>query len=110
MTDQEVLQASIQKAIDGGYILILDNTRNDLKDPRAIVGWLIKENRTDLVLFDQCFCRALFGSDSVYDMTHVIQPDNTYRMHTVPAWQYHGTQMFLAEDRIEYLRKHLGDI
>lgn len=123
LSDKEVLEAAIEKAIDGGW----DCFDTDLSK----WDWHVAEGRIwplhmsfttnesvglitytspvyDLyrIVFNHEFCKALWGEN--WKLPRTKDAEEIFLEYGfMPHWQYHGTQMFLAEDRIDYLRRHL---
>lgn len=121
MTNKEILEKAIQKAIDGGYALPLNDERldkyeiaddglyddSDFEHPRELALSM------EAIIFNHDFAKALWGdkpitspfmidAQTALDCTHP-----TYK--TQPNWQYHLQQMAIADDPIKYLGEHLDD-
>ena len=83
MTNQEILESAIQKAIDGGWERNLNY--------EALINGTSYFN-----VFDHDFAKALWGEEDI----PLPQPhDNLSQLN----WAYHLQQMVLAEDPIKYL-------
>jgi hypothetical protein len=120
MSDQEILEKAIQKAIDGGWTV-----GRQIKFEKSM-GWVqvgdgpeepeVTENgvtarmtqllgETD-ILYDKGFAKALWG-DKFF--TPVIRDDTgtTVGMIKQTPWKHHLRQMVIAEDPIKYLGENL---
>jgi hypothetical protein len=133
MTNQQILEQAIQKAIDGGF--------ND----SATASWIRKlmtdtpeESRrfSPMLIFNHDFAKALWGEDLVciFDESEVCNGTNEegeeyWRCSETSSygnsihgewgwadddtdgvkkqWQYHLQQMVIAEDPIKYLGENL---
>lgn len=99
MSNQEILEKAIQKAIDGGWKKPYG--WDDLEWNGS--SWHTFEWGIDLntVIFSQAFSKALWGQVSTVnnDVPHVGTP--------LPLWQYHLQQMVIADDPIKYLGENI---
>lgn len=98
MSDGEVLEKAIQKAIDNGWDILSSTERSGFNvGPSYYGGWFVQwsddpedENtliESDIeVIFNHDFAKALWGE----------APKR-------PGWQYHLQQMVVADDPIKYL-------
>jgi hypothetical protein len=86
MTDQEILERAIQKAIAGGW-----------EDGKAILK-LGAVRAPQAFIFNHDFAKALWGD---------MHPMNDHIPNWQLAWQYHLMQMVIAEDPIQYLGKNI---
>lgn len=124
MSNQEILEKAIKKAIDGGwkfpfgantyeihkYIKAqpesiafgLREGWQDDDDPGHLEGhWSIQE-----LIFNHDFAKALWGEKhSAHEGQFV---DGAHGMRWIPDWQYHLQQMVIADDPIKYLGDHLN--
>lgn len=111
MTDSEVLQKAIERAIENGWKtnifwddMLSQPTIYDGDGGYAYVNPLS-------ILFDHDFARALFGEEELERATsndHIkIKGNFTRPVRGHEGWQYHIQQLALAEDRIGYLREYL---
>lgn len=119
-TDQEVLQAAIDKAIDGGWRgdLLSDFYLESQPDGLVRVYWDNTEWSVLDVIFNHTFAQALWGeahSMKRHKATRFF-PEGSIHCTSCgigsssgrwSCWQYHIQQMAIAEDRIDYLRRHL---
>lgn len=138
MTDQEILEHAISKAIDGGWsdhrgleaIEFVKATNFTV----TLKGWVefVDEGHTDEsqteieyyfseIIFNHDFAKALFGEKTTNGGTIKYFPTD-YLTHEVirfqpvleaatnrPAWQYHLQQMVIADDPIKYLGDNLPE-
>lgn len=95
MTNQQILEKAIQKAVDNGYV------SNYIK-PR--VEELIDSSLHYAVIFNHDFAKALWP-DSYHkgSVVYGLPPLE----NDVIAWQYHLQHMVIADDPIKYLGKNL---
>lgn len=131
LSDQEVLQAAIQKAIDGGWNSSFNWPLPALwaVDEGGIYsvhdGYEKDEVSLEEIIFNHEFCKALWGEDLVfinkgcaiedpYDEDEEVNLSPYWRTHLlnswtydIPVWAFHLTKMVVAEDKIDYLRRHL---
>lgn len=108
MTDKQILEQAISRAIDGGWRGDMLNIKVEQQDNGIVrVYWDETEWSVLDIVYNKAFAKALWGEEATYDMTHVVKPDNTYRMNVRPAWEYHLQQMVIAEDPIKYLGENI---
>lgn len=103
MTNQQILEKAIQKAIDGGWkdgqaigVYTLEKNKRGTYGLRSVSdGWI----NVEAVIFNHDFAKALWG-------------ETTMDWHHWPTreWQYHLQQMVIADDPIKYLGEYLGDL
>lgn len=102
MSNQEILEKAIQKAIDSGY-------KHSLI-PEWTVEDIVRHGEYDI--FNHDFAKALWGESRGYVRIPVVMGfkgnnlGQTYQFHE-PAWQYHLQNMVIAEDPIKYLGENL---
>ncbi len=106
MTNQEILEKAIQKAIDGGYTnvpkfvgITIEQYAEDL---------LTNDNKPYDIIFNHDFAKALWGEPKEVDFGK--RDSGGMKIFGVPktiGWQYHLQQMVIAEDPIKYLGEHL---
>lgn len=122
MTNQQIIEKAIQKAIDGGW---RPDERKQTFISTQLVGtqlieitdayrqlWLVND-----ILFNHDFAKALWG-EKLLDYANIhnvrysrpIKPDDPIWVEenrTTPAWRSHLQLMVVAEDPIKYLEKHI---
>lgn len=110
MTNQEILEKAIQKAIESGWnIFVTYNVTDGLGawatvNPEEGKEWqskIIYWQPLESIIFNHDFAKALWG-ESVLPMS--IDPK---RMVRYEHWKYHLQQMVIAEDPIKYLGDNL---
>lgn len=110
MTNQEILEKAIQKAIDGGWIVDSDKTLQlafaDAQD--AMVGNHEHSPYYYHIIFSHDFAKALWGEEPHYIHGGYFSekdwhPDNVPMPVSYSHWQYHLQNMVIAEDPIKYL-------
>lgn len=111
MTNQEILEKAIQKAIDGGWDapyrlheIVYPTHRSNWE-----IRWLQEGQSWDYqrLIFNHEFARALWGKE---EMHHYDLGDLDIRKTTIvnkPRWHYHLQQMVIADDPIKYLGENL---
>lgn len=112
LTDREVIDGCIEKAIENGWIgEISCHAVDDMTKQVVLEG----------ILFDHSFCKTLFGKEpicgrcssqilfkSVYG-DYMKCEDCASADIRDEAWQYHIQQLALSEDRINYLRDYINE-
>lgn len=84
MTNQQILERAIAKAIDGGWEPYKPETK-------SIYTWLI---------FNHKFCKALWGEEYPSKVEAAINRD-------FPCWKRRLQEMVISEDPIAYLGEHI---
>ncbi len=110
MTDQQILEKAIQKAIQGGW--------KTNRSAEVLADSIINDGTYDQLeplIFDHDFAKALWGEEDVDLISGKLHKWKEYLPYGVietawvrPAWQYHLQMMVIAEDPIKYLGEHLG--
>lgn len=97
MTNQEILEKAIQKAIDGGWNL--SSLDPELKYIKEYCNFLVEQGGYMALLTRHDFAKALWGEEdaAVKDGLFINWPN----------WQYHLQQMVIADDPIKYLGENL---
>lgn len=127
MTNKEILEKAIQKAIDGGFVLGLPNWYiSDDNEAIAQVEldgeWLPSDDYPSLsfrdIIYLHEFANALWNEEPYYEFAEgdtVESFDGEKTEHdfqitdvlAIVNWQYHLQQMVIAEDPIKYLGQHI---
>lgn len=122
MTNQEILEKAIQKAIDGGWktehpeLHVDDDGYGDLS-----IGFAITADDSDLtwwsedydvlsvndVIFDHDFAKALWGHEPVGASVAYDYTNGRHYNTPVPKWEAYLQQMVIAEDPIKYLGENI---
>lgn len=121
MTNKEILEKAIQKAIDGGYEgwgwpSSQDLLKWEWDDEDKVFsdgkGCDYESINLEAVIFNHDFAKALWGEASTSDkLWHKIEAPmengRDYLLHVMPSWQYHLQQMVISDDPIKYLGEHM---
>lgn len=116
MTDQQILDKAIKKAIRGGFKPL------DIKDEDFnLFGTQTGDGLTEAVfnryeppslftlIFNHDFAKALWGESKEINSSKEFDYKRTGHGFNKPrtlGWQYHLQQMVIAEDPIKYLGEH----
>lgn len=113
MTNQEILQKAIEKAVENGYKIPNNGTITDLEGvlqeseqyPEAFMSFFRG------VVTDKDFAKAFWGEDNATvarteSGDYLIECDPITR-RIIRNWQYHLQQMVVSEDSVKYLAKFL---
>lgn len=136
MTNQEILEKAIQKAIDGGWQKIIDDYPATFESLSGTgIGWNTKRwskpggfyySDAYTLIFNHDFAKALWGEKeytpakyvkhreyftmpATGDVVHEVNLDRMEYDLAPGGWQYHLQQMVLADDPIRYLGEHLPE-
>jgi hypothetical protein len=108
MTNKQVLEKAIQKAIDGGF------TENDMgQDIKTVqdVYYYFDDDHGDLSVNDLIwrhdFAKALWGTEPRYVQYSVSTGKIEASTVATYEWQYHLQNMVISEDPIEYLGQNI---
>lgn len=123
MTQQEILEEAIAKAVESGWdvqFIAKDYFRvwyRKVTDESVELG--SAEYRVDAehyreLIFNHAFAKALWGNRELVN-PYTIPKDqrsgkftgNAFLVETSKGWQQHLQQMVIAPDPIEYLGEHL---
>lgn len=116
MTNKQILEKAIQKAIDGGWKY--KEFMFDYKYPNFKKTWtgniIIAKSKDSTAVninyielfFNHDFAKALWGEELVQnrDYSKTITDDTDW---IVTSWQYHLMQMVISEDPIKYLGENI---
>lgn len=109
MTDKEILEKAIQKAIDGGWdaygwkhftVTVGGVAWHD--DEPYTPGTKANHDQVESLIFNHDFAKALWGEEWYRGIT----PDMPAPDHK-QTWQHHLQQMVISEDPIKYLGNNL---
>ena len=103
MTNKQILETAIQKAIDGGWrgellgiVVRIDGAGTvRLENPFTNEEWSVEE-----IIFNHNFAKALWGEERIVNIKN-------YQALKRMGWQHHLQQMVIAEDPIAYLGSNL---
>ncbi len=130
MTNSQVLQQAIERAIEGGWdvfgtenhqidVFVATTATRDDEDnyyydaPHNGLFLDVRRNgywSVDEIVFDHDFARALFGELASYDdMIKLIKHPSLdpIKASTVEPWKYHLMALALSSDRISYLKDYM---
>ncbi len=121
MSNQEILEKVIQKAIDGGWSTTHFNTLKgdsykhpDESEFHDLTGSWHSISPADII-FNHDFAKALWGDKPHYDKTYKLKYSivsmngkkstiqQAKEAKRIPEWQYHLQQMVISDDPIKYL-------
>jgi len=98
MSNQEILEKALRKAIDGGWNrLIVVTFYNDLDGTTA--------EYIEPMIFNRGFAKALWGEEPEYGIKRY--GDERQDAGKFIPWEYHLQQMVIAEDPIKYLGENI---
>ncbi len=105
MTNQEILEKAIQKAIDGGW----NEYGNMSGNPNAADYLLSYEEAPDTYtwLFSHDFAKALWGDGGKWITRHFTPTGLQLTGQEVPYWKVHLQQMVIADDPLAYLAENI---
>ena len=103
MTDKEILEQAIQKAIDGGWRGDMLDIKVKQQDNGIVrVYWDNTEWSVLDILYNKAFAKALWNTP-MHSTTEV----NFYTASGLSEWQYHLQQMVISDDPIQYLKENM---
>jgi hypothetical protein len=100
MSNQQILEKAIQKAINGGWennTAFYDYQSRGISD-EALLGELI---------FNQNFAKALWGENNGWSCDMANCPSKDCACGKAKYWQHHLQQMVIAKDPIKYLGENI---
>lgn len=111
MTNQEILEKAIQKAIGGGYEGYWKDRYESclhLSEMEYLIsGNNIQDGKTvETLIFDKSFAKALWGEKHVTGVYYSNEVGST-KEYNLSMWQYYLQQMVVAEDPIAYLGENI---
>jgi len=113
VSDKDILERSIQKAIDGGWIskvipfytgrgeLILKNIKH------------LEEYSVEHIIYNHEFAKALWGEPkcicgaNAIGSHSILFGSGIHSTASIGGWQYHLQQMVIAPNPIEYLGENI---
>jgi hypothetical protein len=110
MTNKEILQKAIDKAIKGGYVP--DDVMVEGRENFSVYSFLFMESKSYYsYIFSHDFAKAFWGTDRGFCPVCGIvlhhQVICSIQSFNKMGWQHHLQQMVLEEDPIKYLEKFL---
>jgi len=119
MTDKEILEKAIQKAIDGGWAgaypnqsdvshLVLWAELNNWKVIKVLFSSIVGETTKDVssVIYNHQFTKALWGEKFINPEYTDDTGSQVIGMHRT-AWKHHLQQMVISDDPIQYLKDNI---
>ncbi len=104
MSNKEILEKAIQKAIDGGW-----NGKDYLE---FLHEGFWGKGRFDHceVIFNHDFAKALWNDSTDYTVINMPYPDTPPRLYAYQnGYKYHLQQMVVSDNPIKYLGENLND-
>ena len=114
MTNQQILEKAIQKAIDSGFAT--ESCGINLYDE---TGNIVEE----VLIFNHDFAKALWGETVIGDGNDALEVEDYFELINSqtewgsyyngdphfkgPIWKFYLQQMAIAEDPIKYLGEHV---
>jgi len=103
LTNKEILEKAIQKAIDGGYDHI----------PYSVTehaDFLIESKALPLIIYRHDFAKALWGEGQATTRYDVFpNKDGKFGNNGNVGWKSHLMFMVISPDPIQYLKDNLRD-
>lgn len=117
MSNKEILEKAIQKAIEGGWAgcyVMHSTTKHWLITgrPELCVEFTTGSNayfHPSTFIFDHDFAKALWGEDHVYRADCIESPEEGAAgfQEDYSAWEFHLREMIIAPDPIKYLGENI---
>lgn len=103
MTDQQILEKAIQKAIDRGWKPLWPYTEKPYKGDKFNEWFVGDGTSVRAFIFNHDFAKALWGDNPITVAYFDIMPNNTNLYY----WQYHLQQLAVADDVLKYLKENI---
>lgn len=113
MTDQEVLEKAIKKAIDNGWDnwgrLLGVDAKNSPNPIYQFGRKTLHFDRHPVLIYNHDFAKALWGEVKVGRTEHIphVGTKTYYKPNT--GWHYHLQRMVISDNPIHYLRDNLSE-
>lgn len=122
MTNRQILEKAIQKAVAGGWDMFgwRDNVLEWKIDDRPFLVFKpanidagVPVYSTKDIIFNHDFAKALWGEEFPLEMKEVDTGYGKVQMGVQGTWpgsnyfQYHLQQMVIAENPLDYLKEHI---
>lgn len=125
MTDKEILEKAIHKAIDGGWDIVDYTSSKDKhkifnrdfevredggiysKGPYRCMECGKPDYTVEEIIFNHSFAKALWGNNFMFVEQHNTTPIGGIARLKLPVWQVHLQQMVISDDPIDYLGENL---
>lgn len=117
MTNQQILEQAIQKAIDNGWSSWFEWPYSYYTDEDGLgydteYGY-VNEVSTKEIIFNADFAKAIWGewkndvACKVCKFQHALYDENQFGLELDDPWKYHLQQMVISEDPIKYLGENI---
>jgi len=95
VSNKEILEKAIQKAIDGGW----NPDQTGFKTVKEVWSWydLDRRGMKAMLIYSKSFAKALWGEDYIANK----------KMFANHAWQYHLQNMVIVDNPIKYLGENI---
>lgn len=117
LSDKEVLEKAIQKAIDGGWKPFAEEIESWFCWKASLSSAFTRLHRKDFtyslydLLFDKEFAKAVWGDsldkDGGCKVHHKIHQFSVYEDDYIDPADYHLMEMVIAPNIFDYLREHI---
>lgn len=97
MSNQQILEKAVQKAIKNGWSWAVNERPIDSYGDLQGVKWLLGTESYKLFIFNHDFAKAVFGEE------YIKYIDG----REMPAWMLHLKEMVVAEDPLDYLKDNI---
>tara|TARA_R110000782_G_scaffold171639_2_gene263372 strand:- start:139 stop:444 length:306 start_codon:yes stop_codon:yes gene_type:complete len=101
MSNQEILQKAIQKAIDGGW--------GEFYSDMNVDGVTYDMGGEYNLIFNHDFAKALWGGSRIEPGKQAPYGIGTKHNGIVASWEYHLMNMVISEDPIKYLGDNIDE-
>ena len=108
MTNKEILEKAIQKAIDNGWLGdMLDLNVEEQDDGILRIYWDNTEWSVLDIIVNHAFAKALWGGRRIKPGEQAPYGIGTKHNGIVASWEYHLQNMVIADDPIKYLGENI---
>lgn len=113
MSQPEILEKAIQKAIDGGWSVASLNTKSDFSFMPSIHTHRVEAFEMEHaptvndVIFSHDFAKALWGDTPLHDTDYINDDDVADAYEGLPVFKFHLSRMVISEDPIKYLGENI---
>jgi len=116
MENKEILQKSIEKAINNGFIytqasfdFIMNMLRSKDATCKSAIDYYINENKYFDLIYNHDFARTFWGEETICCECQSKTNECEYHLlepHTT-SWKYYLKQMVLEKEPLKYLERFL---
>ena len=107
MTDREILQKTIEKALNNNWDVMLPLIPTyalELANPDKVIQAVRSKRSINDIIFSHDFAKAFWGICKCSNQQVLSYEDPTRKLE---HWQYHLQQMVLEEQPLKYLEKFI---